>query len=216
MKSTLPLRDRKKAKQREALADASLRLFLRQGYTATTLEQISAECDVTVPTLLRYFPTKEDLLFARQGEFLEQCANLLTEAAATKTVVDVWLQFLRAGARRVVSHPEIINLYEIINGAPSLLAKFHTIIHQYEELLERALCEEAGFAPGQDLHAHLFARLLTTVPMETALHAIRDGAVSSMIRRMDTVNEYILANFKRPGKPVAKRAQNKRRTRVGK
>src|SRR5580698_4383380 len=91
MKPILPLRDRKKAKLRQALSDASLRLFLHKGYSATTLEEISAECDVTVQTLLRYFGSKEDLLFARQAEIIADCERGLIQAASNKTVIDYWL-----------------------------------------------------------------------------------------------------------------------------
>ncbi len=52
------LRERKKAKTRAALIEASQRLFARRGYTRTTLEDISAEVDITTQTLLRYFDSK--------------------------------------------------------------------------------------------------------------------------------------------------------------
>ena len=213
-KSKLPLRDRKKAKLREALATASLRLFLRQGYTATTLEQICAECDVTVPTLLRYFPTKEDLLFAQQGAHLERCGKLLVQAAANGTVVEVWLQFLRSAARGVAASPETTNMYKIIVEAPTLLAKFYAIIRQYKELLEIALCNEAGNKPGDDLHAHLLAQLLTAGPVESALRSIKEGSTSSMIRRMDAVSTYILENFGRPERSRAAQPKDKRSARA--
>src|SRR5580700_4176462 len=102
MKPILPLRDRKKAKLRQALADASLRLFLHKGYSATTLEEISAECDVTVQTLLRYFGSKEDLLFARQAEIVENCERGLIQAAANKDVISYWLHFFVTSAHTVV------------------------------------------------------------------------------------------------------------------
>jgi len=63
------LRERKKAKTRAALIEASQRLFARQGYTGTTLEGISAEVDITTQTLLRYFRHVVGLasLFAARG-----------------------------------------------------------------------------------------------------------------------------------------------------
>ncbi len=58
------LRELKKARTREALRMHALRLFDQQGYDATTLDQVAAAAEVSPRTLYRYFPTKEDLVFA--------------------------------------------------------------------------------------------------------------------------------------------------------
>jgi AcrR family transcriptional regulator len=58
------LRELKKARTREALLMHALRLFDHQGYDATTLDQVAAAAEVSPRTLYRYFPTKEDLVFA--------------------------------------------------------------------------------------------------------------------------------------------------------
>jgi AcrR family transcriptional regulator len=60
----LGLRELKKARTRESLRLHALRLFGQQGYDATTLEQVAVAADVSPRTLYRYFPTKEDLVFA--------------------------------------------------------------------------------------------------------------------------------------------------------
>jgi len=56
------LRERKKAQTRAAIQAHALRLFRKQGYQATTIEQIIAAADISESTLFRYFPTKEDLV----------------------------------------------------------------------------------------------------------------------------------------------------------
>ncbi len=56
------LRERKKAQTRAAIQRHALHLFERDGYDATTMEQIAAAADVSPSTLYRYFPTKEDLI----------------------------------------------------------------------------------------------------------------------------------------------------------
>ncbi len=56
------LRERKKQKTKAAIQRAALRLFKRQGYEETTVEQIAAAADISESTFFNYFPSKEDVV----------------------------------------------------------------------------------------------------------------------------------------------------------
>jgi AcrR family transcriptional regulator len=56
------LRELKKQRTRAAIQQAALALIERQGYEATTCEQIAAAAEVSPATFFRYFPTKEDVV----------------------------------------------------------------------------------------------------------------------------------------------------------
>jgi AcrR family transcriptional regulator len=56
---------------RQALREAALTLMARHGYDAVTMRQLAAEVGVQAAALYRYFPTKEDLLFALLREHME-------------------------------------------------------------------------------------------------------------------------------------------------
>src|SRR5215212_6811405 len=56
--ATGSLRERKKERTRATLTEVSAKLFSDQGYAATTLDQIAAAAEISVPTLLVYFESK--------------------------------------------------------------------------------------------------------------------------------------------------------------
>jgi AcrR family transcriptional regulator len=90
------LRERKKAKTRETIQHHALELFRKQGYAATTVDQIVTAAEVSESTFFRYFPTKEavvltdelDPLFA--AAFREQPAKLGLVAALRRAMRSVF------------------------------------------------------------------------------------------------------------------------------
>jgi len=59
---TISRRERKKKETRRRLLDAAMELFREQGYSATTVEDITEHADVAKGTFFNYFPSKEALL----------------------------------------------------------------------------------------------------------------------------------------------------------
>ncbi|MDH5493591.1 MAG: TetR family transcriptional regulator, partial [Myxococcales bacterium] len=76
------LRERKKAKTRDALASAAMRLFSERGYEAVTIDEIAEAAEVSRRTFFRYFPNKESVLFPRRAERLRRFEALLEEGLA--------------------------------------------------------------------------------------------------------------------------------------
>lgn len=115
------LRERKKDKTRTALLEAALRLFAQQGFAETTINQIAAEVDVSARTLLRYFPTKEDIVVSQVEDsmavfltaFSKHCTDhsvrstLLASARALLDHYETQIDFYLAIERAIAASPEI-------------------------------------------------------------------------------------------------------------
>jgi AcrR family transcriptional regulator len=82
------LRERKKALLRVELTRAAVDLFKRQGFDATTVEQIAARAETSPSTFFRYFGTKEDVLFGDTPERLETLRGELSVARGTGRPLD--------------------------------------------------------------------------------------------------------------------------------
>ena len=117
------LRERKKAKTHEAIQGAALRLFRKQGYEQTTIEQIAEAAEVSPSTFFRYFPTKEDIVLHDAldplffASFAEQPPELTT------------IQALRAAMHEVLGRltPRELEIeeerQELIMAVPDLRAR---------------------------------------------------------------------------------------------
>jgi AcrR family transcriptional regulator len=79
--STGSLRDRKKARQQEALIAAAVDLFRDVGFEKTRIEDIAAAAEVSVATVYNYFTTKQQILLAIVRKSMQAC-QLLTAPIA--------------------------------------------------------------------------------------------------------------------------------------
>ena len=70
----------KRARRRAEILHAALRAFRREGYHATTLEDIAELLGVRKTALYHYFPDKEAILYACHQEGLEEVEGIIAEA----------------------------------------------------------------------------------------------------------------------------------------
>ncbi|MFF0491182.1 acyl-CoA-like ligand-binding transcription factor [Nocardia sp. NPDC003482] len=63
-KAPAGLRERKKERTRRTIRTEAMRLFKKQGYGETTIEQIAEAADISPSTFFRYFPSKEQVVLA--------------------------------------------------------------------------------------------------------------------------------------------------------
>lgn len=90
------LREAKKERTKTQLLEAALALISRHGFEQTTINQIADEVQVSPRTLLRYFPTKEDVVVSWVEDGMGVFREALVQRAATEPPFDALLASARA------------------------------------------------------------------------------------------------------------------------
>lgn len=84
---------------RAAVREHALRLFLKNGYAATTVEQIAEVSDISRRTFFRYFQSKEDVVVMRT----EEIGHRLGESLLDRPVGERGLESIRQALRPIVA-----------------------------------------------------------------------------------------------------------------
>src|SRR5258705_5542317 len=91
------LRDRKRARTRQALVEAAAALFERNGYDETTIADIADAAEIGTGTFFSYFASKEELLFPES----DARVRAAVEAIATRGPDDGPAELLLRALRRI-------------------------------------------------------------------------------------------------------------------
>lgn len=119
MKKEVPLtkRESNKINCREKLLKVSRRLFTKNGYDKTTMDDIAEKAGVSKATVYNYFPNKESLLIGTVNEVLDQEAAFVTEeeysSLSGKKKLDTMLTFLVNCIRK---YPDISRRITYLNS----------------------------------------------------------------------------------------------------
>lgn len=120
------LRERKKARLRQQIIDTAIRLFRKQGYEKTRIDDIVNILEISQPTFFRYFPSKDAVLrdVGRRG-FECIAERLRTELSTKASTADrlrrlyhtmaseaesdrpLWQAVVLCGAMDAVRSPEV-------------------------------------------------------------------------------------------------------------
>jgi AcrR family transcriptional regulator len=75
--ATQGLRELKKARTRQLIADVAARLFAERGYEHVLVSDIAREAEVSEQTVYNYFPSKEHLVTDRDQQIQDQVVDLI-------------------------------------------------------------------------------------------------------------------------------------------
>lgn len=125
-----------------AIRRAAVDLIARHGYEAVSMRQLAAEVGVQAAALYRYFPTKQDMLFALMREHMEALlvawkeARPLTRDPAMRLVAYVTNHIAFHIARRPATH---VSNMELRSLSPERLTQILKLRSTYEKELRLIL-----------------------------------------------------------------------------
>jgi AcrR family transcriptional regulator len=96
------LRERRRIRQKQAIQDDALKLFVANGYEQTTIDDIAHAAAISPRTFFRYFPTKEDVVL--WDEYDER--PLIERGAAARASGDPLMTLVSA------AQADIADMYE--------------------------------------------------------------------------------------------------------
>ena len=145
----LGLRERKKEHTRQLIAETARRLFARRGFEHVTVAEIARVAEVSEQTVFNYFPTKEDLVYWRLGDFEEELLATVRQREPGESALAAFRRFVLAqrgllGRVDDAARQQLTAITQVITESPALLVREQQILAGYTALLARLLAEEQG------------------------------------------------------------------------
>ncbi len=133
MTSQTGLRERKKHKTASTIRSKALQLFSTKGYSKTRIEDIASAAEVSVPTVLRYFSTKDRIALHDAYKDLEWLKEELE--TSKEPVIAVWKRFHNMQRQEMRDDAERLEWFRIcqenqsLSGVYPLLAEVEAAFH---------------------------------------------------------------------------------------
>ncbi|MGW7578418.1 TetR/AcrR family transcriptional regulator [Streptomyces sp. NPDC054765] len=140
-------RERKKARTRQSLADAALRLFLDRGYDQVGVKDVADAADVSVTTLFKHFPSKEALVFDQDDDIEAALVAAVRERAPGRSIPQALREHVLL-AQAPAADPRFAAFLRMVDDTPALRDCAHRMWMRHEDAVARAIAEEAGVPEG--------------------------------------------------------------------
>jgi AcrR family transcriptional regulator len=158
------LREVKKQETRQYISDQATRLFLSQGFDATTIAEIADAARVSKKTVTNYFARKEDMALDHQDVFV---ASLASAVAARRPGESALGALRRAFADALAAHDPVTgftgpDFARMVADSPTLTTCVRGLHDRREEALAEALAQAEG-VPSDDVTVRTAAGLFGAV-----------------------------------------------------
>jgi AcrR family transcriptional regulator len=182
------LRELKKQRTRELIADTARQLFAERGFERVTVAEIARAAEVSEQTVFNYFPSKEDLVYWRLETFEDELLGAVRGRKPGESILSAFGRFVLE-QRGLLAEPDpeagrqLRELTRMITESPALLAREREIFARYTESLAALIAEETrtgGVEPWVMANALMGVHRAL---VDRARRQIVDGVPSDRIKR---------------------------------
>jgi AcrR family transcriptional regulator len=164
MGAELGLRERKKLRTRQLIAETAVRMFVERGFDAVPVAAVARAAEVSEATVFNYFPTKEDLVYQGMEAFEAEVLASVRDRPAGESIVTAFGRFVLVprgflGAPDEDSARFLIGVSKMIAASPALQAREREILARYTASLAGLIAEDTAAEP-DDLRPWVVARAL--------------------------------------------------------
>jgi AcrR family transcriptional regulator len=160
------LRESKKRRTRETIAQAAAELFQERGFAAVTVDDVARAADVSRQTVFNYFPTKEQMLFDRDEEISAALLALVRGRPDGATLLSAFRrhthEFWERFGRILDGGGNTHGFWEIVEASPGLRDYAETSFARQAMSVGKELAREWD-RPLDDPICHALARALCGV-----------------------------------------------------
>jgi AcrR family transcriptional regulator len=181
------LRERAKARRREAIIRAAYQLFADRGYRATTVADIAEAAEVAPRTVALYFPAKQDIALSRLSDAADELSQALRERQPGETLpaaVGRWLRGLDSRPDETAMRGLARRMFEANPELRALrTARIAAAIGEGAEIIAGETGAEPG-APGPRLAAAATAALVDEISFRPP-GKDRERAIDAAVRFLE-------------------------------
>ena len=153
------LRETKKLRTRQEIADQAMQLFARRGFDHVTVAEVAAAAGVSEKTVFNYFPTKEDLFYDEVPEREAALVEAIRRRHPGESILAA-LHRLQAQECTRLCSPGFATFARVIEESPALQAKELEVMARFARVLAAAIEAELGI---DERDARIAAGLLISV-----------------------------------------------------
>src|ERR1700751_5297906 len=150
--SELGIRESKKLRPRQLIADKAWRLFSARWFYEVPVAEIARDAEVSEATVFNYFPTKEDLVFHRMEAFEQELLSALRDRPDGESIVQAFGRFaLKPRGFLASDDPTATQgmrtAARVLTGSAALQTRQREIFERFTGTLASLIAEELGTAP---------------------------------------------------------------------
>lgn len=159
-----PLLQQKQAVVRQALYNAAIDLFARNGFDETTVEEVAREAGISRRTFFRYFESKDDLLAYSVLLHTASLTEVIKACPYSDSLFEIIRKTTLASVERLIAEEvrtrQVISISE---RSASARQAYLSRMPDMESALTNAFASRLPSTQGFDVRPHLLSAMVVTI-----------------------------------------------------